>query len=252
MNTKYVGIVVALFALLGGFFWSQNRGVLSTSSQATTTPTIVIDPTATSTIQNRYTIERVSEAPTKAPVYPPLKRPLSPQATPTQIQAVSTTITSLEKNPNLLQLWMQLAALRFALKDYEGAVSIWEFAAKQKVPGANESLGNTYANYLKDSTKAEQYYQKAIAENPTQAAYYRALAEFYVGQNKNTQAEATLRAGIKAQPQAIDLQVLLARYLRTWGNILESNATYDAAALAAEKAGSTQLAESIRAEKEQR
>ena len=252
MNKQHISIIGAVLILLGLWAVFHARTVEAPTSEtetATTTP-IAIDLNATSTTQNGYTIERVIDTPVQ-PSYPSLNRPLSPQATPAQIKAVSTALDALKKNPNLFEQWMQLGLLRFILKDYEGAAQVWEYAGKNNVPGAYENLGNLYANNIKDPAKAELNYKKALSSDPTNPGYYRVLAEFYQSIGKNTEAEATLRAGIKAVPKAFDLSVLLARHLRATGNILESNNIYDAAATSAEQAGQTALAQSIRDERNQ-
>jgi Tfp pilus assembly protein PilF len=104
---------------------------------------------------------------------------------------------------------------------------------------------------LKDPVKAEDAYKKALQSDPANPSYYRSLAEFYQSLGKNAQAETVLRSAGTAVPKAFDLQVLLARMLKQEGKVSEANAVYDATAVAAEKAGNTGLAQSIRDEMSQ-
>ena len=83
------------------------------------------------------------------------------------------------------------------------------------------------------------------------SALYRDLFNVYANFYKQNagNAESTLKAGIAANPKAIDLSILLAQYYRDHGRTAEAKAQYDLAIAAAKAAGSTSLVATLETEK---
>ena len=139
------------------------------------------------------------------------------------------------------------------LSDYEGASQAWGFAAllipKNPTPFAN--LGYLYTVYLPDYPKAEANYRIAIANNPHDTNTINNFFELYKYHYKQGTSAAAdvLKAGIAANPGALDLQVTLARYYRDNKQSAEAKTGYDTAIATAQTQGQTTLATQLQAEK---
>lgn len=118
-------------------------------------------------------------------------------------------------NPEHIAAWLQVAILKKAIGDYEGARDIWLYvtAARPHEATAFFNLGDLYTNYLKDYASAEKNYQNAIKAEPKNAMGYLGLSELYVFfyKEKAAQAEQILKQGIAANPGDVNLQKALAR-----------------------------------------
>jgi len=119
----------------------------------------------------------------------------------------------LKQNSTLVENWLVLGIYRKMIGDLEGAKECWEYAgflAPQSSTPFN-NLGDLYANYLKDSKKAEENFLIAIKNGPDQIYIYRSFYEFYRYVLKdNTKAKQILEQGIAANPNTSqDLKILL-------------------------------------------
>ena len=258
MNKTFAIVAAVILVLLGALYFTNRKTVvLPSDGAATTTPeqNVVIDPSATSTTVNGYTIERVT-AIKEVGKYPIINRALptsmnglSAEAHAAILKSLSKVATNLAKNPGSVEDWMLLGTYRQLLGDYEGAKEAWVYVgSKGNIAQAYENLGNLYANYLRVPTQVEVNYKKAIALDALSPQYYRTLAEWYTSVSRNADAEKTLRAGIVAVPKALDLQVVLARLLVSIGRISDARPVYLQAIQSATVSGQTELAAQITAE----
>lgn len=169
----------------------------------------------------RYTVSAVplSEIPSREGM-PRLRREVlfsasfSPEAQGIMRQKIDASIAALEKDPRVLDEWMQLAILRKTVDDYEGAREIWEFLARtspnQFGPFAN--LASLYAFDLKDAARAEQNFTTALALWTKDISVWRNAHDFYRHVRKNDEkAKQMLREGIE-HTKSPDLQYLLDHY----------------------------------------
>ena len=87
----------------------------------------------------------------------------------------------LKKDPRDFLAWLDLGIYQKMATDYEGAVISWQYASRldptSYIPLGN--LGDLYAYFLKDKTKALEYYKKAISNGSTQSYLYVQLALVY-------------------------------------------------------------------------
>lgn len=120
-----------------------------------------------------------------------------------------------KESPEYIAAWLQVALLKKAIEDYEGARDIWLYVtvARPHEATAFLNLGDLYTNYLKDYASAEKNYQNAIKAEPKNAMGYLGLSDLYTFfyKEKAAQAEQILKQGIAANPGDINLQKALAR-----------------------------------------
>lgn len=121
--------------------------------------------------------------------------------------------SELKQDPSLFENWLILGIYRKMIGDLEGAKECWEYAGflSPQSPIPFNNLGDLYANYLKDSKKAEENFLIAIKNGPDQIYIYRSFCEFYRYTMKdNTKAKQILEQGISANPTTSqDLKNLL-------------------------------------------
>ncbi|HEY4505740.1 MAG TPA: tetratricopeptide repeat protein [Candidatus Paceibacterota bacterium] len=135
-----------------------------------------------------YKIEQVSATDVPRPI-PDLDRPVTPYgavmvSTEAKVQAtemILKTQSILKKDPSYTAGWMNLGIYQKMSGDYEGAVISWIYITKLSPNSylAYANLGNLYAYFIKNNTKAEAYYKQAISKDPTRAYLYGQLAEAY-------------------------------------------------------------------------
>lgn len=162
-------------------------------------------------------------------------------------------IQRLDANITDIPAWTDLGTVRVETGDYTGALSAWNYLAKL-VPnssGPYYNLGELYMTYIKDYPKAEANFLKALQFSPKDTSIYTKLFSLYTDTSYKptaTAAEEILRKGIMANPNAIDLQVVLARYYVSLGRATDAKTAYDAAIATAERTGNTSLSAQIKAE----
>ena len=117
--------------------------------------------------------------------------------------------------------WISLGTVREEAGDYQGAAADWEYVSAlypaNQVSFAN--LGDLYANYLHDYAKAAANYKTEIKNDPNFPQMYLALYQLYTGPYPQSSAaiETMLQAGIKANPNAPELQTALSQYQHSQG-----------------------------------
>ena len=198
---KIIISVITVLILLGFYIYFDKKSKIEgdnyTNQTATTTGQI-----ASTTITNingtqntegnvSYTIEKVPTTKNSGipkPI-PDLNRPVvstdsvtvSAETIVRATEKILSLQTQLKKNPADFPAWLDLAMYQKMAGDYQGSIISWTYAGilapSNSVSFGN--LGNLYAYYLHDKTKAEIYYKQAISKDPTQAYLYGQLAEVY-------------------------------------------------------------------------
>lgn len=167
--------------------------------------------------------------------------------------AFKKTQDAIAKNVQDFKAWIQAGTLYKDAGDYAMAAKVWEYASVLAPTNIVSplNLGDLYANYVKDYPKAEKNYLQEIANNQNSPLAYRALYELYTETSYKpsaTAAEDILRKGIAANPQATDLQVLLARYYAQSGRKEDAKMQYEAAIASADKQDNVTLVAQLKTE----
>lgn len=207
--------------------------------------------------QNGYTIERLPNSPGEsALVSPSLDRPAPPK--PADMDAVAyaqiisnmTATIAVLKEGSDFNAWMNLASYYSILGDFKGTEEVLMFLTKKYAPAwqVYANLGNLYTSNLIDFDKAAAAYREAITLLPNNSALYRSLYDVQVRQKNSTGAIATLKEGIAATPNAIDLYVLLARHYRDEGQFDNARTYYNLAIERADAAGNASLKADLESE----
>lgn len=189
---------VLLVVLVGGYFLFVDKAVAPAPGDG--------GPTATSTNATSTGMSGSNQPVLQTPNY---KKPITFSAavsaeTRTQLNAELKVVqTSLDKNALDMKAWVDLGALRKMGGDYQGAREAWEFVLSvlPNNVSAAFNLGDLYMSYLKDSAKAETYFNQVIKLQPTNVNAYANLYTMYHYTLKNdTKAAAILEQGLAANP----------------------------------------------------
>jgi len=206
-----LGALLALTIVVGAWYFfgrTSNEPVVLT-----------IDPNATSTNIGGYTITRVDTPPGGLP--PSLDRPItisdttSPEAKTVLKNLIDELIAELKKQPDRVDLWLQLGLNRKIAGDNKGAIEAWNYVATGAPSSlsyiAHGNLGDIYMNILKDYPKAEQNYMSALTIQPKAVAYYADLYTLYtyLYKTNTSAAKDILELGLKNNPGNPGLQALL-------------------------------------------
>ena len=239
MNQRYIfGSVIVVLVCIGVLVSLSRRHaplpktLVSTSSSTTTTAsdnqTLVTAASSSATkagVSMHSTgagkVQILSIENASGGVYAPsLARPVTVAGSATPEEAailkarMQSLVDQLRKEPKRVDLWLSLGVYRKMAGDYPGAIEAWNYVSATGPSTINfvayGNLGDLYQNFVKDYTKAELNYKKAIAIKPTYIDYYRDLYMLYRYQYKtNTSAAADiLTQGLMANPNNSDLLVL--------------------------------------------
>ncbi|OHB09637.1 MAG: hypothetical protein A3I21_01985, partial [Candidatus Zambryskibacteria bacterium RIFCSPLOWO2_02_FULL_39_69] len=199
-STIVVVVLLGLYIYIDQKSKQQNQFTntnISTSTEKTATTTIF--GTQVNTTNNvSYTIEQV-----------PIKKksgipqPIPDLNRPATSENILTLQAQLKKNPADFPAWLDLAMYQKMAGDYQGSVISWTYAGKlmPSNPVSFGNLGNLYAYFLHDKTKAEMYYKQAISKGPTQIYLYGQLVEVYLDIFHDTnKARAIIDQGLLKMP----------------------------------------------------
>jgi len=132
------------------------------------------------------------------------------------LEKISEISISLREDPENVENWLVLGVYRKIIGDYQGAADVWNYVGGISPDNyvSYNNLGELYAYYLKDNTKAEVSYKKAIENGKNMIFIYRNFHDFYRNVLKDeAKAKAILEQGIAANPDTSqDLQNLLNLY----------------------------------------
>ncbi len=144
-----------------------------------------------------------------------------PQSVITQKTKILNDLkVALEKDPFNINDWISVGITKKFFNDYEGARDAWEYVVVlyPNDPLAFENLGNLYALYLRDNSKAEYNYKKAIENNSLEPSFYIALADFYKNfLGDNSKAINTILSGLE-KIKDVNLFLSLAGFYRDIGD----------------------------------
>ncbi len=212
-----------------------------------------------STQNGGYTVERLPDAPQEGITAPDLTRAIPSESVNMDhtayvqiIRNMEATLLALKDSPDSFNAWMNLSSYRTILGDYDGSEEVLVFLTQRFSPTwqVHANLGSLYSIYLNDPNKAINSYMKAIDILPNNPALYRSLYEVYAQQNNSDQAIAILKRGIENQPTAIDLYVLLARYVGDQGQKEDAVLYYNEAIKQAELVNNSTLKTDLETERD--
>lgn len=258
MNKKNLSIfVVIVLALAGGVFvYRDMRGTKGPQETTTATTTTTTIGGVQMTGDGKVTIVPVS--PKKLPPAPSLvrstdfKNTLTPEIKTIVVARINVNVEALKKDPKNLENWIMLGVNRKTIGDYEGARDAWEYvkALNPNDVVAWNNLGDLYHFYLKDYKKSEENWKRTIMLNPKYVQGYRGLVELYTYSMKEKLGEipALLKEGISKNPDAVDLQVFLARYYKDRGDVALAKKAYGDAIVSAERLNNTTLVATLKAD----
>ncbi|PJE64562.1 MAG: hypothetical protein COU90_01845 [Candidatus Ryanbacteria bacterium CG10_big_fil_rev_8_21_14_0_10_43_42] len=131
------------------------------------------------------------------------------------------TLQTITEHPDSFLAWMNLATIKNAFGDYEGAEKVWLYATEIS-PNQGRSLvnlGDLYWNKLKNYPRAEWAYIEAIDRDPVNARAYRDLASLYQFSytEKKDMAINILLLGIENSPDN-EVEFLALAGLWAWEN----------------------------------
>jgi protein O-GlcNAc transferase len=137
------------------------------------------------------------------------------------------SITYLERYltsaPHDFQARFKLANLEIAEREGRQALANLTLIqeADAKFPNLNEGLASAYA-LLKQYSKAEIYYRKALSEHPNRAVLYGALGATLLDEKKYKRAEGEFRTELRLQPESVSGKQGLASALYSEGRFADA------------------------------
>lgn len=231
MNKKNIISSVFIAFLLTGL-WFYIYGDLSDNqtdqvdeiANATTTPSLVDVGNRSGTIikviekDDSQSSQGEQQKPVIIKPIPDLDREIvfgddfSEEAQQIMINEIDGLAQELKNDPTVFSNWLYLGLSRKSIGDYDGAKQAWEYAKLLDTSNfvVRGNLGDLYAYYLRDNTKAEENYLKALELGPSQVYLYYKTAEFYRDFLLDTQkAKEIVQTGLLKNPNNPELQSLL-------------------------------------------
>ena len=147
------------------------------------------------------------------------------------IEKIKQINESIRANYDLDSQWLELAAYRKLIGDYDGAIEAWNFLSliRPKNFVSYNNLGDLYAFNLKDYEKGEQNFLQSISNNPQNINAYMQLITIYEATNQLNKIEPILLLGIKSNSANPILNILLARHYVAQKRFKEALNNYQAA-----------------------
>ena len=262
MQSKNIVITILILLIVIGASYLLLKKETTVSSPTTATSTSSTSTSTTpssSTSSAKVHTSKAVVVVTARPVQPNYSTPLSfissvsvGQQTSLNAQFAADT-AAIAKNSNDFDSWVDLGIVHRLAGDYTGAATIWSYVSKAwPTNGVSFSnLGDLYLNYLKDYPASVSNYKIAIKNNPTNLDAYKNIFQVYTTTAYTGGVGAAadiLKQGIMSNPKAVDLQVILARYYASHGDLVNAKATYNAAINNAQGQGETTLATQIQTE----
>lgn len=131
-------------------------------------------------------------------------------------------IGQVSDQPSSSPYWIEIGVIKKNFDNYAGARDAWEYAKAidPRNPIHYFNLGNLYAAYLKDASKAEKNYLMAVQLDPNSEYTHLGLAEFYRDfyKEKFNQVDDVLLNGLTYLPGNPNFLLNLAFYYRDSGN----------------------------------
>lgn len=127
---------------------------------------------------------------------------------------------------------MGIGMVKYTVSDYDGARDAWLYVSLTRPQNSPSfyNLGNLYADVYKDCQKAQEYFKKAMDNDPNEIGYLRNIFDLYNTKCPNKQlAEETLKKALSIKSDAVDFLVLSAEFYRDNGNKEEAIKYYEQA-----------------------
>lgn len=132
------------------------------------------------------------------------------------INKFNEVLGKIKDHPDSLLAWLDLASVKYAFDDYDGAEEIWLYAIKLRSESsvAYANLAQLYWQRKPNYPEAERMFLKVIEISPDSVRTYRDLSDFYRStyKIKADQADDILLKGLKDNPEHPDLLSALATY----------------------------------------
>lgn len=224
MQNKDLQLVLGIVILLAisAFYFYQNPFANNGSPTATTTgQTVDLTGGINVVTEDGLIIKEVKEEDIQKEailIMPSLDREIEfPENFPEEahqimIDKINTVVQDIKNNSNSYDDWISLGLQRKMLEDYEGVELAWEYA-KYLEPNrflAWSNLGDLNAYYLRNNTKAEENYLKAIELDSQQIQTYFKIVEFYTDfLSDKEKAVSVIEKGIEENPNSQQLKDLL-------------------------------------------
>lgn len=118
---------------------------------------------------------------------------------------------AVDSEPNNISYLTELATTHYKLKNYDEAIKTYSKLIELNKDNAsiyNNYIGNMYS-LKKDYINAESYYRKAIEIDSKSIPSYSNLALMFDENGKKEEAVAVLNKGIEANPESVELKIVL-------------------------------------------
>lgn len=257
----FVAVGILIIGLIALWYFFDARSALAPEPQSTGTTTpnnngisvgnVTVDATSASGQVKAVDTATLPPAPslTKAVSY---ASSVVPALRAVIEKNIVTLRADIKTNPYSLQDWTGLGLYYKQAGDYAQARDAWEYASLLS-PGnvvTFNNLGDLYHYYLKDFPKAEKNFLTAIANDKKYTLSYINLSDLYKYsyQTNTTKAADTLKEGMAANPENIDLVVTLATYYKEKGDTMNARTYYTQALEKAKTAKNQTLIDQLTSE----
>ncbi|MEK9175041.1 MAG: tetratricopeptide repeat protein [Patescibacteria group bacterium] len=232
-----IGVVILIVIIAGAWYMLKRVGTTQPINiDAQSDDLILRDTTNTTTSSttqgsnNQTDIQSVTKDPAlKILAMQIIAKPIVINATLTDAQKQNTIkqIEEIKKqittNYDVELPWLMLGNYRKSVQDYDGAIEAWNFLATIRPKGylAFHNLGSLYGFELRNYTKSEENFLKAIKNNASNIDAYSQLVAVYETY-KPEKIEQLLLDGIKLNPNDASLKIMLGQYYAKIGNKIEA------------------------------
>ena len=155
-----------------------------------------------------------------------IKTAVSPESRKQAEEQMAAAGKIIRENYDYEPPWLELAAYRQVLGDFDGAIEALDFLSTIRPKGyvSFHNLGVIYGFYLKNYPKSEENFLKSIENNSQNIDGYMQLAAVYEYgfQNKTTAVIGLFQRGIAANPRETRLYITLGQYYAGHNNTTEA------------------------------
>jgi len=257
LNKRIIYIVVLLAVAGGGGYYAYNEFYSTSLQKEYQTKTTQVGDYVIEA-DGDFEIEMVSPEEFSSVVSPDLDKKIvfynetSEGEKIVIIKKIEDLTEALKLNKSSSELWLDLASYRKSIGDYKEASNIWEYMTKvwSKDTTPLYNLGDLNHYYLKDFAKSEEYFLKAIENDPRFISAYRALHDLYRMSftEKTHLADDILLQGLDTNLNHVDLLIPLAIYYKETGDIKKAMEYYQKALKEAKNLKNAPLIESLEQE----
>ena len=151
------------------------------------------------------------------------KAAVSPESQKQAEEKIAAAKKLIQENYDYDLPWLELAAYRQVLGDFDGAIKALDFLGTIRPKGyvSFHNLGVIYGFYLKNYPKSEENFLKSIENNSTNFDAYSQLITVYEAY-KPEKAESLLMSAIKQYPSNASFKIMLGQYYAKIGKKAEA------------------------------